>query len=367
MLQLILSLIAISGIGALLALLLEIADSYIADYGESHILINNEKDLMVEGGNPLLFSLMENQIFIPSACGGKGTCSLCKLKVLKGGGPVLPTETPYLAKEELENHVRLSCQVKVRNDLNIEIPEELFRIKEFGVRVEKIEDLTDDIKGIHLKILASEEGLSFKPGQYIQLKVPKYELTSESEYRAYSIASSSEADRDLELLITRVTDGAVSTYVHDYMKEGDDLTINGPYGDFFLHESDRDILLIATGSGLAPLLSILDQIEKQKIGNKTTLFFGARKVKDLLYYEELRALETRLSHFTFIPTLSRPGEEDQWKGEKGRVTDLIEKYIPENAPVDVYICGSPAMVESCEDLLKKKGISEENIFYDKFE
>lgn len=367
MVQLILSLIAISGIGALLALLLEIADSYIADYGESHILINNEKDLVVEGGSPLLFSLMENQIFIPSACGGKGTCSLCKLRVLEGGGPVLPTETPYLAKEELENHVRLSCQVKVRNDLNIEIPEELFQIREFRVSVEKLEDLTDDIKGIHLKILSTEDGFSFKPGQYIQLKVPKYELTKEPEYRAYSVASSSESIHDLELIITRVADGAVSTYVHDYMKEGDELTINGPYGDFFLQESERDILLIATGSGLAPLLSILDQIEKQKIGNKTTLFFGARTVKDLLYFDELKAFETRLPNFTFIPTLSRPEEEDQWEGEKGRVTNLIDKYITENAPVDVYICGSPVMVESCEELLKKKGIPEENIFYDKFE
>jgi Na+-transporting NADH:ubiquinone oxidoreductase subunit F len=367
MLQLILSLIAISGIGALLALFLEIADSYIADYGESHILINNEKDLVVEGGSPLLSSLMENEIFIPSACGGKGTCSLCKLRVLAGGGPVLPTETPYLSKEELENDVRLSCQVKVRNDLKIEIPEELFKIKEFRVSIEKVIDLTDDIKSIQLKILTNEEGISFKPGQYVQLKVPKYEMTRESEYRAYSVASSSEASRDLELLITKVADGAVSTYVHDYMKEGEELTINGPYGEFYLQESDKDILLIATGSGLAPLLSILHQIEREKIGRKTTLFFGARTVKDLLYYDEVKDFETRLPDFTFMPTLSRPTEEDRWQGEKGRVTNLIEKYIPENAPLEVYICGSIVMVESCEDLLKKKGITEENIFYDKFE
>ena len=126
MLQLILSLLILSAIGAFLALLLEIADSYIANYGDSHILINNDKDLVVKGGSPLLFTLMENQIFIPSACGGKGTCSMCKLKVLEGGGPVLPTETPYLNTEELQGHVRLSCQVKVRNDLSIQIPEALF-------------------------------------------------------------------------------------------------------------------------------------------------------------------------------------------------------------------------------------------------
>ena len=298
---------------------------------------------------------------------GKGTCSLCKLRVQEGGGPVLPTETPYLSKEELENDVRLSCQVKVRNDLKIEIPEELFKIKEFRVSIEKVIDITDDIKSIQLKILTDEEGISFKPGQYVQLKVHKYKMTRESEYRAYSVASSSEESRDLELLITKVADGAVSTYVHDYMKEGEELTINGPYGEFYLQESEKDILLIATGSGLAPLLSILHQIEKEKIDRKTTLFFGARTVKDLLYYDEVKAFETRLPDFTFMPTLSRPTEEDRWQGEKGRVTNLIEKYISENAPLEVYICGSIVMVESCEDLLKKKGISEENIFYDKFE
>ena len=367
MVQLILSLVALSGIGALLALLLEIADSYIADYGESHILINDEKDLVVQGGSPLLFSLMENEIFIPSACGGKGTCSLCKLRVSEGGGPVLPTETPYLSKEELEKDVRLSCQVKVRNDLKIKIPEELFLIKEFKVSVEKVIDLTDDIKEVQLKILGDEEGITFKPGQYVQLKIPKYEMTQESEYRAYSVASSSEMSRDLELLITKVDEGAVSTYVHDYMKQGEELTINGPYGDFYLQDSEKDIILIATGSGLAPLLSILHQIEKEKITRKTTLFFGARKVKDLLYYDELKAFEERLPDFTYTPTLSRSTEEDQWQGEKGRVTDLIERYIPEKADVEVYICGSPAMVESCDELLKKKGIPGENIFYDKFE
>ena len=367
MVQLILSLVAISGIGALLALLLEIADSYIADYGESHILINDEKDLVVQGGSPLLFSLMENEIFIPSACGGKGTCSLCKLKVPEGGGPVLPTETPYLSKEEMEKHVRLSCQVKVRNDLKIEIPEELFQIKEFRVSVEKVRDLTDDIKGIHLKILTDDEGISFKPGQYVQLKVPKYEMTQEAEYRAYSVASSAEESRDLELLITKVAEGAVSTYVHDFLKEGEELTINGPYGDFYLHESEKDILLIATGSGLAPLLSIIRQIEEEKIDRKTTLFFGARKVKDLLYYDELKAFDEKLPNFTFIPTLSRSTEEEQWQGEKGRVTNLIEKFIPDNADKEVYICGAPAMIHSCEGLLKNKGIPEENIFYEEFE
>lgn len=367
MLQLILSLLAISFIGAILALLLEIADSYIADYGEKHILVNEEEDLVVKGGNPLLFSLMEEGIFIPSACGGRGTCAYCKVKVLEGGGPVLPTETPFLTPDEIKEDVRLSCQVKVKKDIRMQIPEEFFLIKEFTVKVEKIEDLTPYIKGLYLKILSPEEGITFKPGQYIQLKVPKYEFVKEPEYRAYSISSSADDRLRLELVITKVPGGAVSTYVHDYMKEGEELLINGPYGDFYLRDSERDILLIATGSGLAPIKSILDQIEREQIQRKTTLFFGARRRRDLYYFEELKEMEQKIPNFTLVPTLSRPTEEDQWEGERGRVTDLIEKYIPDNASMEVYICGAPAMVESCEDLLEKKGISNEMIFYDKFE
>jgi Na+-transporting NADH:ubiquinone oxidoreductase subunit F len=363
--QVIISLLAISIIGAILALLLEIAHYFIADYGEKHILINDEKDLLVTGGNPLLFSLMDEGIFIPSACGGRGTCSYCKVKIMEGGGPLLPTETPFLEPEEIEGNVRLSCQVKVKEDLKIEIPEEFFLIKEFQVKVEKISDLTPEIKEIKFLILSPEEGIKFKPGQYIQLEVPEYELTREPEYRAYSISSGPADSHHLELVITRVPGGAVSTYVHDYLKEGDDLLIRGPYGDFYLQDSNSDILLIATGSGLAPMKSILSQIEMDNIQRKITFFFGARTQEDLYYVEELEKWERTLSDFTFIPTLSRV-KDDQWQGERGRVTDLIEKYVSENASLEIYICGAPVMVESCDELLMKKGFPKEMIYYDKF-
>jgi Na+-transporting NADH:ubiquinone oxidoreductase subunit F len=367
MVQLILSLLILSGMGGVLALLLELADSYIADYGEKHILINDEKDLVVKGGNPLLSTLGQEGIFIPSACGGKGTCAYCKVKIQEGGGPVLPTERPYLSPEELQGHVRLSCQVKVKEDLKIEIPEDLFLVKEFRVKVERIEDLTPQIKGLHLKILSPEEGFTFKAGQYVQLEVPKYKLTKGREYRAYSISSAADKRHELELVITRVEKGAVTTYVHDYLKAGEELRVMGPFGQFYFRDSHRDILLIATGSGLAPIKSILHQIEKEQIQRKATLFFGARTGQDLYYQEELRMLETAIPHFTYVPTLSRPTEGEQWEGERGRVTNLIEKYIEENADLDVYICGAPAMVESCVELLTKKGIPGEHIFFDKFE
>jgi Na+-transporting NADH:ubiquinone oxidoreductase subunit F len=367
MIQLLISLLILSAVSALLALFLEIADSYLADYGEKRIRINDEKDLVVKGGSPLLFSLMEQKIFIPSACGGRGTCAYCKVQVHEGGGPVLPTETPYLTAEEIQENVRLSCQVKVKENLRIHIPEELFHVQEFEARVQRLRSLTPDLKEVRFEILSPEEGITFKPGQYIQLYVPPYALTKKLEYRAYSISSSAEEHHALELVITKVEEGAVSTYVHEYMKEGEKVTIVGPYGEFYLRESDRDILFVATGSGLAPIKSILHHMETKKIERKATLFFGDRTRSDLYYLDVLEHLEKMLPNFTFVPTLSRAQDDAEWKGERGRVTDLIRKHILDKAPLEVYICGAPAMVQSCVDLLLLKGTPKEVIFYDKFE
>ena len=364
--ELIVSLLIISGICAGLALLLEIAGRFLANYGQVTITVNGEKELAVEGGGPLLGTLGQSGIFIPSACGGRGTCAYCKVKVREGGGPVLPTETPYLSPAELKDQVRLSCQVKVRNDISIEIPEELFLVKEFRVRVDRMEDLTPRIKGLKLSILTPEEGIVFKPGQYIQLEVPRFELTKGPEFRAFSIASSTGDPRFLELFITRAPEGVVALYVHDHLKTGQEITIRGPYGDFYLRDSDRDIVLIATGSGLAPVKSILHQLEKLGSGRKAMLFFGGRKPEDLYYYDYLKSLEEKLPDFKYYAVLSRVDQADQWAGETGRVTDLIEKYVPDQADLEAYICGAPPVVESCITALKEKGVSEDKIFFDKF-
>lgn len=364
--ELLTSISVVSGIGVVLALLLELANRYLADYGEKRILINDEKEIVVTGGNPLLSTLKGQNIFIPSACGGKGTCAYCKVRVLEGGGPVLPTETPYLSAEELENSVRLSCQVKVKEDIKIQIPEELFLVKQFRAKVADITDLTHEIKGLKMELLSPEEGITFKPGQYVQLEVPKYEKISDPEFRAYSISSDSREHGNLELVITKVPEGAVTTYVHEYLKTGDELTVYGPYGEFYLRDSDRGILMVATGSGLAPMISILHQIEGSNIERETILFFGAKNTEDLYYFDELKGLETRLHSFRFYPVLSRVGDNDNWDGERGRVTNLIEKYIKENAAFDVYLCGAPPMIDSCMKLLLEKGIPEDHIYFDKF-
>lgn len=360
-------LLIVSGIAALLALLLEAADYRIADYGIRTIVINDEREIEVAGGSPLLATLMEKEVFVPSACGGKGTCGYCKVKILEGGGTVLPTETPYLTEEEIAHHVRLSCQVKVKEDLRVEMPREYFLIREYRVRVEKTADLTRNLKHLTLKILEPEEGITFIPGQYLQLQVPRYELSSQPEFRAYSIASDAEEHHSVELIITKVEGGIVSTYVHDHLKEGDELIARGPFGEFHLLDSENDILLVATGSGLAPIRSILLQMEREGTSRRTMLFFGGRSPGDLFYVDELRSFEERLQDFSFIPVLSRVAPGDDWEGETGRVTDLIEKLIPDNAPVDAHLCGNPPMVKSCIELLQKKGIAAEQIAYDKFE
>jgi Na+-transporting NADH:ubiquinone oxidoreductase subunit F len=366
MAQLILSLVALSCLGAGLAFLLEVADSYLGFYGECHIDINaGEKELTVQGGGTLLSTLMEQGIFIPSACGGRGSCGYCKVKVHEGGGPLLPTEMPWLVPEEVEGDIRISCQVKVREDMDIEIPPELFLIKEFRSRVEGLRDLTHEMKELRLRLI-EPDAIPFKAGQYIQFQVPEYEQCPESVYRAYSIASPSHEPNGISLIVTRVPGGLATTYIHEILKEGDEVTFNGPYGDFYLRASTREIFLVATGSGLAPIMSILHQIAEEGISRRTTLIFGARHKKDLFYLQEMEALKQKIPDLEVILALSRPEEEDRWEGERGRVTNVLEKIIKNGANKEAYLCGNPAMVESCVELLTKKGIPQELIFFDKF-
>ncbi len=366
MVQLLLSLLALSCLGAGLAFLLEVADSYLGFYGECQLDINRgEKELKVQGGGTLLATLMEQGIFIPSACGGRGSCGYCKVKVLEGGGPLLPTETPWLEPEEVKDDVRISCQIKVRGDIDIEIPPELFLIKEFRARVEGLRDLTDDIKELCLRLIEPDT-ITFKPGQYIQFQVPEYEECPESVYRAYSIASAASDPTSITLVVTKVPEGLATTFIHEVLREEDEVSLNGPYGEFHLRDSEREIFFVATGSGLAPIMSILYQMAEEKITRKATLVVGARSRKDLFYEEEIEALKQKISHLEVIFTLSRPRGEDRWDGEQGRVTNVLEKIIKEGRDKEAYLCGNPAMVESCQELLVKKGIPQELIFFDKF-
>lgn len=356
----------ITGITAVLALILTWANVRIADYGERKIVINNDKELVVEGGNTLLSSLIANEIFIPSACGGKGTCGYCKCKVDSGAGPVLATELTYLSDSDVKNNIRLSCQVKVKDNMAIQIPEDLFNVKQFKGTIEIAKDITPTIKFLRIKITDGQE-IDFKAGQYIQLLAPPYGDSTEEVFRAYSIASPSLEKNFIDLIIGYIDGGILTTYVHKHLSEGDKVTFNGPYGDFYLQESEGDAVLVAVGTGMAPIRSILYEMLHKKIDRNTIFFFGARTKDDLFMLDEMKMFENELPRFKFIPCLSRPREEDNWKGHIGRVNDAIFKYLEGKDSTEAYLCGSAPMIDSTVNALKNKGVLENNIFYDKFD
>lgn len=345
----------------ILTVILTIARKVLVDYGECNIVINKEKTIQVQGGDNLLNSFTLNSIFIPSACGGKATCGHCKIKVLSGAGPILPTEEIYIDKEERDLGIRLACQVKIKNDIEVYVPEYLLDTREYKVRVEKIEELTYDIKYIGLR-LDESENMEFYPGQYIQIKIP-----GTDEFRAYSIASLASNSNILELLIRLVPGGLCSSYVHFVMEEGSELTITGPFGDFFLHEeSNKDIVCIGGGCGMAPIRAILYHLAEKNMPRKITYFFGARTHDDLFYTEEFKKLESRYTNFKYIPVLSEPKAMDKWHGETGFVTQAVEKYIENSKDLEAYLCGPPPMIDAAIKVLTKKGLLETDIYYDKF-
>jgi Na+-transporting NADH:ubiquinone oxidoreductase subunit F len=354
------------GLTTLLAALLLIAERYLADYGECRIDINEgAREMSVRGGESLLFSLTSQGLFIPSACGGRGTCAYCKVKLLGGGGPLLPTEEPLLTPEEIADSVRVSCQVKVRSDLAIRVPEELFSIREYRGRVESIRDMTHDIKLIRIAFI-EPESIEFKPGQYVQLQAPAYGSNPEPVYRAYSIASEPHEDTVIELIIRLVPDGICTTWVFEHLKEGDEVLLNGPYGEFCLSDSDRQMAWIAGGSGMAPFWSMVRHMKRHDIARKCTYFFGAVQKRDLFLVEQLEKLADELDWFEFIPALSGPVEGDAWEGETGLITEVVGRHLGDGPQTEGYLCGSAGMIDASVKVLTECGVPETEIFYDKF-
>jgi len=355
-----------TGIAALLAIVMAIADATIGNYGKVKVSINDgARELVVDGGRPLLSTLMGEGIFIPSACGGRGSCGLCKLVVTAGAGELSTVEAPWITEAERGKQVRLSCQVKVKRDMRILVPEELFSIREFRTEVQSIRDLTYDIKEVTLKLVDPPE-MDLRPGRYVQFVVPAYELTPDPVYRAYSVSSPPSAKGVVELEIRLVPNGICTTYVFTRLKVGDTITINGPYGDFYLRDSDREAVFVAGGSGMAPIKSMLLDLAEKGSTRKATYFFGARAVRDLFLVDEMRALERRLPNFRFIPALSSPLPEDEWKGETGLITDVLARHYERMDRHEAYLCGSPGMIDAAIKVFKAKGLPDELTFYDKF-
>lgn len=356
----------VGGICSVLAALLLVAERYLANYGTCTLRINDgSKTLEVRGGRTLLASLMAEGIFIPSACGGRGTCAYCKLRVLDGGGPLLATEEPLLTPEEAADDVRLSCQVKVRNDVALEIPDELFAIQQFRGVVEEIRDLTHDIKYLRIRLL-EPDAIAFQPGQYIQLEAPPYGDNPEPIYRAYSIASPPSEPHRIELIIRLAPGGICTTWVFTRLSEGGEVAFNGPYGDFRLSDSDREMVWIAGGSGMAPFWCIIRHMREHNVQRPCTYFFGAVQERDLFLVDELRALENEMPSFHFVPALSGLSDFDRWRGQRGLITDVVARHLTDGANQEGYLCGSAGMIDAAIKVLRAKGIGEDRIFYDKF-
>ncbi|MEJ5256751.1 MAG: 2Fe-2S iron-sulfur cluster binding domain-containing protein [Fervidobacterium sp.] len=361
--------LVVSAVSTVLAIIITVVDSIVNNYGEVQIDINDSKKVLkVNGGSPLLQTLSSQGIFVPSACGGRGSCGACKVKVLSDVGPHLPTELPYMSKEEINANIRLACQIKLKKDIRIYLPEELFNIRKFKGIVENLKDVTYDIKELGIRLVEPNE-ISFKAGQYVQLVIPPYENIKESTQRAYSISSSPSDRNHVELLIRLVPGGIATTYVHKYMKEGDVVEIVGPFGDFYMRDTNADMIMVAGGSGMAPIKSIIYDMWERGITNRNVwYFFGARSKRDLYYVEMFRELEKRWEKFHFIPALSDPLPEDNWEGETGLITNVLDKYlqsvIPNENSKEGYLCGSPGMINACVQVFDKYGIKD--VYYDKF-
>lgn len=356
------SILVASSILAVYSVILIIIDQYVSNYAaECKLTINKEKELTVAGGDTLLNGLMANKIFLPSACGGRGTCGFCKCKVTEGAGDIQPTEAPLLTKEEIKNNTRLACQVKVKNDIFIEVPKDMLAAQEFKAKVTKIEDITYDIKLLEFELPAGKE-INFKPGQYVQFVVPGTE-----DFRAYSMASTPRENNKVQLMVRQVRLGLCSSYMHKHLETGDEITFTGPYGDFYLREeSEREIICVAGGVGVPPIKSILTHIFTKGTDRKVTYFFGARAKKDLYYYDEPLALAKKHKNFTFVPALSAPDPQDKWTGEKGFIHLAVDKYVKDASNIEAYLCGPDLMIDAVIRVLKAKGLTDEYIYYDKF-
>jgi len=355
----------VAGIGGFLALLLVIAESTLANYGECTITINEKKELKVKGGSSLLNILNNNKIFLSSACGGRGSCGFCKCKVIEGGGPLLPTETPFLDEDEKKNNIRLACQVKVKQDIKIEISTGIFAVHEFTGTVTKIKDLTHDIKELTIEI-TNPKNIDFKAGQYVQFVAPRYERSRQSVTRAYSISSSPEQKDLIKLIIKKVPDGLCTTYIHEYLKEGDTVSFTGPFGDFIIKDTQNDMIFIAGGSGKAPIISMLEYLNTHNSKRRLVYFFGARTKKDLYLTELFEKLEKELKDFAYVPILSRPEESSEWKGKTGYIMPYLKDFIADPTKTEAYLCGSPGMIDAVTKELHELKISDDNIFYDSF-
>ncbi|MDD2331439.1 MAG: FAD-binding oxidoreductase [Candidatus Cloacimonetes bacterium] len=353
------------GISTFLALVLVIAQRYLADYGICKVTINKKKEVSVQGGISLLGALSDQQIFLPSACGGRGSCGTCKCQLTSGGGPVLPTEKPFLSAKELGDGIRLSCQVKVKGDIEIQIEESIFNIRRYRTKVIDIVDYTYDIKGITFQLIDPQR-IDFKAGQYVQLESQPYGKVKQKAVRAYSISSKPQDNGLIQLIIRLVPEGICTTWVHNHLKVGDEVFLTGPYGDFYIRDTEADMIFVAGGSGKAPIKSMLEYLQVVGTKRKMTYFFGARTCKDLYLTDEMKAFEKVFPDFKYEPVVSQPCPEEGWEGKLGYIMPYFPEAIRDPKNTEAYLCGSPGMLAAVQKALVELGVPQAKIYFDSF-
>lgn len=394
---------------ALVSMLLY-AKSKLTTTGKVKLTINDEKELDVEAGSSVLSTLGNNGIFLPSACGGGGTCGMCKCQVVEGGGDILPTETSFFTRKQQQNHWRLGCQVKIREDMKLNVPEEVLGIKKWECEVVSNRNVATFIKEFVVK-LPEGERLDFRSGGYIQIDVPRYDnidfksfeiepeyredwdklkmwdlktKNSEETFRAYSMANH-PAEGNIVMLNIRiatppwdrpkgtfmnVNPGICSSYIFS-RKPGDKVTLSGPYGEFFIKDTNNEMMFIGGGAGMAPMRShIFHLFNTVKTGRKATFWYGARSKREIFYEEEFRAIEQAFPNFKFHIALSEPKASDNWTGPVGFIHQVIyENYLSKHeSPEDIeyYLCGPPVMNDAIQGMLYDMGVPTENIAFDDF-
>lgn len=380
------------------------ARSKLVPDGDVTLRINGEKEIKVPVGGKLLGTLSENGLFVASACGGGGTCAQCRVQIHDGGGSLLPVEEAHINRKQAAAGDRLACQVTVKQNMEIEVPEEVFGVKKWTCKVRSNNNVATFIKELVLE-LPEGENVDFRAGGYIQIESPPYDLSykefdieeqyrgdwdkfkiwdyeshvKEPALRAYSMANYPE-ERGIIMLNVRIatpppgsTDipaGIMSSYIFN-LKEGDEVVISGPFGEFFAKETDAEMVFVGGGAGMAPMRShIFDQLGRLASKRKISFWYGARSLREAFYVEEFDKLAAEHENFTWHLGLSDPQPEDNWTGYTGFIHDILYKnYLnTHDAPEDCeyYMCGPPMMNAAVIDMLDDLGVEEDNILLDDF-
>ena len=395
----------------LLVAILLLAKAKLTPSGELKIRINGEREVITSAGSTLLSSLAANKIFLPSACGGGGSSGMCRCQVEEGGGEILPTEVGFFTRKQIKDHYRLACQVKVKNDLEIKIPQSILGIKKWECEVVSNNNVASFIKEFVVR-LPEGETLNFQPGSYIQIDVPKYDIkfadmdiddkyrdewdkfkmwglvckNDEETYRAYSMANhpaegniimlniriaTPPFDRNTGTWAAGIKPGICSSYIFS-RKPGDKVTVSGPYGEFHILNTKREMLYIGGGAGMAPLRSHLLHLFKtlKTTDRKISYWYGARSRREIFYEEDFRAIERDFPNFSFHIALSDPQPEDNWTGYTGFIHQVIyDHYLKDHdAPEDIeyYMCGPGPMANAVKKMLWDLGVPREMLMYDDF-